>query len=605
MNTLPNIPTQKTTTSGGESFSEVFAGTMKFVAQSSGDSTAATTRNHSPSQSQSSEAGEQAQGTAKPPSAEPGDAEAAAQSAAASIHTIRIPGKVASSIHQVPSSEASQASAAAAKILPQLSSTDLAAKIAASVVLPQPAPAPAPSKSVSVADASADGPGSYDASTAVLSAGLSSASALCAAAIAIPAPPAVPAGQKLAQSSPPVSAATVAGSGSEPAGASVTPTIDFRPASPSLELQAADKPQPPVANNSPLAKNEIPADHSAPAKNETSASNGAVSKSGQDATAAKLDSDPFPQQGTELQPAPSAGAGLAQNAAATSLLTSSLTLPAIGLVPDVASTSSPRTNATSSTHDGASIQPSPASAAQPASAGGAGKSSSSAAMPATSDSSEHIGTSGSQSSQSAQPDASQSAATSPKAADAVSVSILPSQAGPALHDPAPASSRVNTEPDASAAARSGVPEAAETAPASGINTAHILQDMNQSEMRIGVHSADFGDISIRTSITPQQMMAQISVDHSDLGKAISAHIPAVQDKLGNETGLRAVVEVNQSAMSFSGDRGYSSQREQRPAASSPQPASAQASSENDQLYAREGLRAVTQSGSGYRLDIRA
>lgn len=144
-------------------------------------------------------------------------------------------------------------------------------------------------------------------------------------------------------------------------------------------------------------------------------------------------------------------------------------------------------------------------------------------------------------------------------------------------------------------------ESNESATAAGINTANVIQKMNETEMRVGMHSADFGEISIRTSVSQQQMMAQISVDHGDLGKEISAHIPAMEAKLGGEFGLRAVVQVNQSGMSFAGERGYSPQREQR---SSTQPLQAEgvpAVAEIDSAAPRVAALA----SDGYRLDIRA
>ena len=39
-------------------------------------------------------------------------------------------------------------------------------------------------------------------------------------------------------------------------------------------------------------------------------------------------------------------------------------------------------------------------------------------------------------------------------------------------------------------------------------------------MRVGMHSTEFGDISIRTTLSQQQMLAQISLDHSDLGPTL-------------------------------------------------------------------------------------
>lgn len=144
-------------------------------------------------------------------------------------------------------------------------------------------------------------------------------------------------------------------------------------------------------------------------------------------------------------------------------------------------------------------------------------------------------------------------------------------------------------------------ESNESATAPGINTANVIQRMNETEMRVGMHSADFGEISIRTSVSQQQMMTQITVDHGDLGKEISAHIPAMEAKLGGEFGLRAVVQVNQSGMSFAGERGYSPQREQR---SSTQPLQAEgipAVAEIDSAAPRVAALA----SNGYRLDIRA
>src|SRR5208283_1166105 len=79
-----------------------------------------------------------------------------------------------------------------------------------------------------------------------------------------------------------------------------------------------------------------------------------------------------------------------------------------------------------------------------------------------------------------------------------------------------------------------------------------------TEMRLGMHSTEFGDIAIRTSVSQQQLMAQISVDHSELGNAISAHLPSLESKLGSEFGLHASIEVNQLGGSATGGNGQSS-----------------------------------------------
>ena len=140
-----------------------------------------------------------------------------------------------------------------------------------------------------------------------------------------------------------------------------------------------------------------------------------------------------------------------------------------------------------------------------------------------------------------------------------------------------------------------------TAGMSGISTARLIQTMGETQMRVGMHSSEFGDISIRTVVSQQQMQAQISVDHSELGNALSAHIPSLQTKLGSEYGLHATIEVNQSGASFSNGGERSSQNQQQTVARSLQGAEAPAAIQNDILSPR-----ISAETSGeYRLDIRA
>jgi len=106
-------------------------------------------------------------------------------------------------------------------------------------------------------------------------------------------------------------------------------------------------------------------------------------------------------------------------------------------------------------------------------------------------------------------------------------------------------------------------EPSETAGVSGsggINTARLIQSVGESEMRLGMHSPEFGDISIRTSVSQQQVQAQINTDHGELGDAISAHIPLLQTRLGNDFGLHTSIEVNQLGGFHNGGQGQPSQQ---------------------------------------------
>ena len=120
-------------------------------------------------------------------------------------------------------------------------------------------------------------------------------------------------------------------------------------------------------------------------------------------------------------------------------------------------------------------------------------------------------------------------------------------------------------------------------------------------MRVGMRSTEFGDISIRTLVSQQQMQAQISVDHSELSNAISAHIPSIQAKLDNQYGLHASIEVSHGGASFTGERGQNAQKDQRAFTPSVQIEGTVPVSETDRMVLRVPSVAVVSD----RLDIRA
>jgi len=73
--------------------------------------------------------------------------------------------------------------------------------------------------------------------------------------------------------------------------------------------------------------------------------------------------------------------------------------------------------------------------------------------------------------------------------------------------------------------------AAMQAPAPAVNSARLIQRIGEAEIRVGMRS-DFGDVSISTLATHNSISAQISLNHADLAKAIAAHLPEVQARLG-------------------------------------------------------------------------
>ena len=238
----------------------------------------------------------------------------------------------------------------------------------------------------------------------------------------------------------------------------------------------------------------------------------------------------------------------------------------------------------------------------------AGKGNAADAANTPSDASSQGAQSGGPSTQHAQTDPSPAVATMAKGADA-GTSQAPAVLTHAVsHD---ATTMVRTTGGTSEATRqsdlrsdspSSQVDGAEAAPASGINSAKLIQNISETEMHVGLRSTEFGDISIRTLVSQQQMQAQISLDHGDLSQAIMAHVSTVQTKLGNEYGLQASISVNHQGAAFSGDSGQSSHREQRAFTKSARAESISAVAEPDSGSSSSSLVAAV---DGSRLDIQA
>ena len=131
--------------------------------------------------------------------------------------------------------------------------------------------------------------------------------------------------------------------------------------------------------------------------------------------------------------------------------------------------------------------------------------------------------------------------------------------------------------------------------------AELIQTLSETQMQVGMHSAEFGDISIRTAVSQQQMVAQITVDHGDLGRAIALHAPAAQTKLGDDLGVRAAIQVTQSGMSFSHEHGSAPQQDQRSLTRPVEAVDATSLADTESTIPRATLAAEDTD----RLDIRA
>ncbi|MGA2832737.1 MAG: hypothetical protein ABSE55_06660 [Terracidiphilus sp.] len=94
-------------------------------------------------------------------------------------------------------------------------------------------------------------------------------------------------------------------------------------------------------------------------------------------------------------------------------------------------------------------------------------------------------------------------------------------------------------PDRAAPAATAAPQASPV-----VNTARLIQNVGQSEMRVGMRSNEFGNISISTSATRDSISAQISLDHGELAKTLTAHLPEIQAKLSSNQSVDVRIDSN-------------------------------------------------------------
>ncbi len=88
-----------------------------------------------------------------------------------------------------------------------------------------------------------------------------------------------------------------------------------------------------------------------------------------------------------------------------------------------------------------------------------------------------------------------------------------------------------------------------------VTNARLMQSLSRSEMQISVHSQDFGRVSIQTAYGREAISAQITLESSQLGSALSNHVPAMEQKLSQDHGLRASVSIDTQTRGDGGGSG--------------------------------------------------
>ena len=108
----------------------------------------------------------------------------------------------------------------------------------------------------------------------------------------------------------------------------------------------------------------------------------------------------------------------------------------------------------------------------------------------------------------------------------------------------------------------GPDEALPTSTPSPITTAKLVQGMSQSEFRVGMQTQEFGNIDIRTSVARHMFSAQISVEHSDVAKSLTADLPALYHKLADQQVPVANIVIQGQSLATSSGLAQDSQQPQ-------------------------------------------
>ena len=166
----------------------------------------------------------------------------------------------------------------------------------------------------------------------------------------------------------------------------------------------------------------------------------------------------------------------------------------------------------------------------------------------------------------------ESAATSPDKAQAPAaasphpdqpaavVAAQPAPLGESRQAPAHRDAASNDTPAPAAAANLPRPaDSAAPAPVA-VQSARVLERMGQTEMRVGVNTADFGNLELRASVSQDRVGASIATAHADLRAAMMAEMTSLEHSM--EQHQLRLDHLDLGAHGGSQQRGGSAQQQQ-------------------------------------------
>ena len=67
-----------------------------------------------------------------------------------------------------------------------------------------------------------------------------------------------------------------------------------------------------------------------------------------------------------------------------------------------------------------------------------------------------------------------------------------------------------------------------------VHSAKLVERIGETELRLGIRAGEFGSVDVRTSMVRNQFTAEISTERGELGRALAAELPSLQNRLTDQ-----------------------------------------------------------------------
>ena len=130
--------------------------------------------------------------------------------------------------------------------------------------------------------------------------------------------------------------------------------------------------------------------------------------------------------------------------------------------------------------------------------------------------------------------------------------VISSEAASTQH-PTSTSTAVSTNNSSNDVVPAGIATSGDIAASAVLNSAKLIEKLNETEIKVGLRSPEFGSIEIRTAVDDRQLQAHIAVEHGGLKESLTAALPDLQRALSeNKLGYGDItIQQHHAALSDS------------------------------------------------------